>query len=68
MCVLCMFYLDWELGGRKKLIRVGLQETNNFFLGPILLYDIQISDDIRQTFFLHGEISIWHHYSTRYKI
>ena len=19
MCVLCMFYVDWELGGRKKL-------------------------------------------------
>ena len=41
MCVLCMFYVDWELGGQKKLegrdffekkfVRVGLQETNNFF-------------------------------------
>ena len=40
MCVLCMFYIDLELGGRKKikgrdffekLVRVGLQETNNFF-------------------------------------
>ena len=41
MCVLCMFYIDWELGGRKKnygrdffgykLVRVGLQETNHFF-------------------------------------
>ena len=40
MCVLCMFYVDWELGGQKKLkgrdffekklVRVGLQETNNF--------------------------------------
>ena len=38
MCVLCMFYVDWELGRRKKigiffekrLVRVGLQETNNF--------------------------------------
>ena len=36
-----MLYVDWELGGRKKLygkdffyqnfVRVGLQETNNFF-------------------------------------
>ena len=46
MCVLCMFWADWELlGGRKKpyggdsfeykLVRgVGLQETNNFFLRP----------------------------------
>ena len=44
MCVLCMFYIDWELGGRKKLkgrdlfgyklVRVGLQETNIFFLRP----------------------------------
>ena len=43
MCVLCMFYIDWELGGRKKLegsiflnkklVRVGLQEINNFCLG-----------------------------------
>ena len=41
MCVLCMFFVDLELGGRKKLqgrdffeekpVRVGLQETNNFF-------------------------------------
>ena len=41
MCASCMFYDDWELGGRKKLkvgiflnkklVRVGLQETNNFF-------------------------------------
>ena len=39
MCVLCMF---WSLQGGKtlgrdffelKLVRVGLQETNNFFLG-----------------------------------
>ena len=40
-----MFFVDWELGGRKKnfrgrdfflnknLVRVGLQETNNFFWG-----------------------------------
>ena len=20
MCVLCMFYVDWEFGGRKKLL------------------------------------------------
>ena len=41
MCDLCMFYIDWELGGQKKikgkdlfeskLVRVGLQETNNLF-------------------------------------
>ena len=41
MCVLCMFYVDLEFGGQnklkgrdffeKKLVRVGLQETNNFF-------------------------------------
>ena len=41
ICVLCMFYVDWELGGVKKLsgrdffeyklVRVGLQETNNYF-------------------------------------
>ena len=42
MCVLCMIYIDWELEGQKKLegredfsekklVRVGLQETNNFF-------------------------------------
>ena len=36
MCVLCMFNVDWEMGGRKKLkcrdfFRVGLQETNYFF-------------------------------------
>ena len=39
MCVSCMFYVDWEFGGRKnfrvgmfskKPVRVGLQETNNF--------------------------------------
>ena len=42
MCVLCMFYVDWELGGQKKVrvgiflsknlirTREGLQETNNF--------------------------------------
>ena len=39
MCVLCMFYVDWELGGlknlgvgiflNKKLVRAGLQETNH---------------------------------------
>ena len=39
-----MFYVDWELGGWKilkgrdsfeqKLVRVGLQETNNFFFRP----------------------------------
>ena len=28
MCVLCLFYIDWELG---YIVRVGLQETNNFF-------------------------------------
>ena len=40
MCVLCMFSVDWELGGQKKLqgrdffsIK-GLQETNNFFFRP----------------------------------
>ena len=43
MCVLCMFYVDWELEGQKKtlgrdfleqkLVRVGLQDTNTFFLG-----------------------------------
>ena len=36
-----MFYVDWELGGQKKLwgrdifekklVRVGLQETKNYF-------------------------------------
>ena len=41
MCVLYMFYIDREFGVRKKLwgrdffeyklVRVGLQETNNFF-------------------------------------
>ena len=40
MGVLYMIYVDWELGGRKnrvgiflnkKLVRIGLQETNNFF-------------------------------------
>ena len=36
MCVICMFYVDWELEGQKNfrvgiyLSRVGLQETNNF--------------------------------------
>ena len=40
-CVLCMFYIEWSLEGRKnfrvgiyfeeKLVRVGLQETNFFF-------------------------------------
>ena len=44
LCVLCMFYVDWELGMRKKLegrdffeqklVRVGLQETNPFFYRP----------------------------------
>ena len=44
MCVLCMFFVVWELGGQKnlqgrdffekKLVRVGLQETNNFFFRP----------------------------------
>ena len=43
MCVLCMFYVDWSWEGgknfrvgiffEKKLVRVGLQETKNFFLG-----------------------------------
>ena len=39
-----MFYVDWELGGQKKLrgrdffnekklVRVGLQETKTLFLG-----------------------------------
>ena len=28
MCVLCMFYVDWELGGRKKL-RVGIFLNKN---------------------------------------
>ena len=27
ICVLCMFYVDWELEGQKPF-RVGLQETN----------------------------------------
>ena len=41
MCVLCMFFDDLELEGQRKikgrdfseqkLVRVGLQETNNFF-------------------------------------
>ena len=41
MCVSCMLYIDWELEGwknlwvgislGKKLVRVGLQEINNFF-------------------------------------
>ena len=44
MTVLCMFYI--ELVGRKKqgrdlfelkLVRVGLQETNNFFFRPSLM-------------------------------
>ena len=30
-----MFYVDWELEGRKKHFRVGLQETSNFFLGHV---------------------------------
>ena len=42
MCFLCMFYFDWELEWQKKLkgkdffewklVKVGLQETNNFFM------------------------------------
>ena len=46
MCVLCMFYDDWELGGQKKLwgrdffeqklVRVRLQETKNFIFKRIL--------------------------------
>ena len=41
MGVLCMFYVNWELAGQKKLkgrdyfeyklVKIGLQETNNFF-------------------------------------
>ena len=48
MCVSCMSYVDWELGGRKKikgrdflesiLVRVGLQETNNFFRPKSLIF------------------------------
>ena len=39
MCVLCMFYVDWEVVGRKKLkgrdfVRVGLQEKKTFFFSP----------------------------------
>ena len=30
-CVLCMFYVDWELEVQKTLVRVELQETNIFF-------------------------------------
>ena len=46
MCVLSMFYVDWEFEGQKKLwgrdffqqrlVRVGLQETNNFFMPNVL--------------------------------
>ena len=28
MCVLCMFYVDWELGGRKNF-RVGIYLNKN---------------------------------------
>ena len=40
MCALCMSNVDWESEGLKKLwgrdvVMVGLQETNNFFLGLI---------------------------------
>ena len=34
MCVLSIFYINWELEGGKnfrEIVRVGLQETNNFF-------------------------------------
>ena len=44
MCVLCMFHVEWELGGQNtlggrdffdlKLVRVGLQETSNLFFRP----------------------------------
>ena len=34
MCVLCMFFDDWESGGLKKPWGSNYsQETNNFFLG-----------------------------------
>ena len=40
MCALCMSNVVWECKGLKKLwgmdvVRVWLQETNNFFLGLI---------------------------------
>ena len=48
MCVLCMCYIDWEFEGRKnfrvgillnkKLIKVGWQETNNFFWPYCLIH------------------------------
>ena len=49
MCVLCMIYVDWELGGRKKLVRVGLQETNNFFLGLIPYQPCSNNEDLYQS-------------------
>ena len=35
MCVLCMFYVDWELGGQRaeKNFRVGIFFLNKKFLG-----------------------------------
>ena len=48
MCVLCMFYVDWELAWQKKLkgrgffdeklVMVSLQETNTFFRPYIIGY------------------------------
>ena len=29
MCVLCMFYVDWELGGQKKTIGVRILLNRN---------------------------------------
>ena len=52
MCVLCMFYVDWELEWqkkikgreiwRKKIVGVGLQVTNYFFKALLHYYLVNL--------------------------
>ena len=47
-CVLCMFYIDWELGGTEENLRVGIVLNEN-----LLGYGYR-----KQTTFSHGSVQI----------